>query len=83
VGEWSSSRPNPFTPGEIDPGTHCIGAWVSPTADLDIMKEKTSRAHSGNRTPAVQPVARHFIDWAVVLAAFSKFLEGSVTEACL
>jgi hypothetical protein len=39
-GEWSSSRPNPFTPGEVEPGTHGIGTWVSPRADVDTMEEK-------------------------------------------
>jgi hypothetical protein len=27
-GEWSTSRPGRFTPGERAPGTHWIGGWV-------------------------------------------------------
>jgi hypothetical protein len=27
-GQWSDSRPDRFTPGEIGPGTHRIGGWV-------------------------------------------------------
>jgi hypothetical protein len=34
-GEWSASRPCRFTPGERTPGTHWIGGWVDPRADLD------------------------------------------------
>jgi hypothetical protein len=34
-GKWSASRPGIFTPGERTPGTHWIGRWVGPRADLD------------------------------------------------
>jgi hypothetical protein len=35
--EWSASRPDLFTPGEIapPPGTYWIGGWVGPRAGLD------------------------------------------------
>jgi hypothetical protein len=39
-GEWSTSRPGRFTPGERDPGTHWIGGWVGLRAGLDDL-EKT------------------------------------------
>jgi len=32
VGEWSSSRPSRFSPGERGPDTHRIGSWVGPRA---------------------------------------------------
>jgi hypothetical protein len=39
-GEWSDSRPGRFTPGEIAPGTHSIGGWVDPRADIDDMEKR-------------------------------------------
>jgi hypothetical protein len=38
-GEWSTSRPSRFTPGERTPGTHLIGGWVDPGAGLDDMEK--------------------------------------------
>jgi hypothetical protein len=37
-GEWSASRPDRFTPGERACGTHCIGGWVGPRADVEKRK---------------------------------------------
>jgi hypothetical protein len=37
--EWSASRPGLFTPGERAPGTHWIGGWVGPRADVEDMEE--------------------------------------------
>jgi hypothetical protein len=37
-GELSASRPGRFTPDEGAPGTHCIGGWVGPRADLDAVE---------------------------------------------
>jgi hypothetical protein len=34
-GEWSTSRPGRFTPGEIAPGTHWIGGWVGPRTAME------------------------------------------------
>jgi hypothetical protein len=31
-GEWFTSLPCRFTPGERAPDTHCIGDWVGPRA---------------------------------------------------
>jgi hypothetical protein len=40
-GEWSASRPCRFNPRERAPGTHWIGGWVGPRADLDaVVKRK-------------------------------------------
>jgi hypothetical protein len=39
-GKWSASRPCRFTPGEKALGTHWVGGWVGPRADLDDV-EKT------------------------------------------
>jgi hypothetical protein len=39
-GEWSTSRPGRFTPGERDPDTHCIGDWVDPRAGLDSYRTR-------------------------------------------
>jgi hypothetical protein len=39
-GEWLVSRPGRFTPGEIAPGTHCIGGWVDPRAGLDDVEKR-------------------------------------------
>jgi hypothetical protein len=36
-GECSASRPGGFTPGEVVPGTHCIGGWVGPGVGLDAV----------------------------------------------
>jgi hypothetical protein len=38
-GEWSASRPDRFIPWKISPGTHWIGGWVSPRADLGYMEK--------------------------------------------
>jgi hypothetical protein len=39
-GEWSTSRPGRFTPGERAPGTHWIGGWVDLRAGVDVEKRK-------------------------------------------
>jgi hypothetical protein len=39
-GEWSTSRPGRFTPGERAPGTHCIGGWVDLRAGLDDLEKR-------------------------------------------
>jgi hypothetical protein len=33
--EWSASRPGPALPPGKGPGTHWIGGWVGPRADVD------------------------------------------------
>jgi hypothetical protein len=38
-GEWSISRPCPFTPGEKAPVIHWMAGWVDPTTGLDDMEK--------------------------------------------
>jgi hypothetical protein len=70
-GEWSASRPGrAFTPGERTPGTHCTGDWVGPRAGLDTEdrgKILCPRRGSNPDRPVVQPVVRHYTDWATRL----------------
>jgi hypothetical protein len=64
-GEWSASRPSPFTPGERALGTRWIGGWVSPRAVLNsVVKRKIPSPHreSNPRTPVVQPFAQRYTD---------------------
>jgi hypothetical protein len=58
-GEWSLSRPCRFIPREITTGIHWTRGWVGPKAGLEFVK---TLASAGNRTPAVQSVARRYID---------------------
>jgi hypothetical protein len=63
-----SITPRPlFTPGERTPGTHCTGGWVGPRAGLD--REARGKIlcpcrGSNPDRPVVQPVVRHYTDWA-------------------
>jgi hypothetical protein len=41
-GEWSTSRPGRFTPGERAPGTHWIGGWVDHRASLQEVEKRNS-----------------------------------------
>jgi hypothetical protein len=67
-GKWSASRPGrAFTPGERTPGTHCTGGWVGPRAGLDTEargKILFPCRGSNPARPVVQPVVRHYTDWA-------------------
>jgi hypothetical protein len=48
----------PLPPGERTPGAHWIEGWVGPRAGLDVVTRcKRNPAPTGNRTPAVHPVA--------------------------
>jgi hypothetical protein len=51
-----------LTPEERASGTHWIGNWVSPRVRLNAVEKRKSLAPAGNRTPAVQPVARRYTD---------------------
>jgi hypothetical protein len=39
-GEWSTSRPGRFTPGERAPSTHWIGGWVDLRAGQDDLEKR-------------------------------------------
>jgi hypothetical protein len=41
--EWLHSLPCRFTHGERTPGTHWIGGWVGPRADLDDVEKMNER----------------------------------------
>jgi hypothetical protein len=65
-GEWSASLPGRFTHRERALGTHWVGGWVAPRADLDAMvkgKISSPLRESNPRTPIVQPIAH--TDWAL------------------
>jgi hypothetical protein len=56
-----------FTPGERTPGTHCTGGWVGPRPGLDTETRGKilCRCRGSNPDrPVVQPVVRHYTDWA-------------------
>jgi hypothetical protein len=56
-----------FSPGERTPGSHCTGGWVGPRAGLDTEARGKilcpCRGSNPDR-PVVQPVVRHYADWA-------------------
>jgi hypothetical protein len=49
-------------PGERAPATHWIEGWVGPRAVLGFVEWRETSASAGSRTPALQPVARHYTD---------------------
>jgi hypothetical protein len=53
--------PAALPPGESAPGTHWIGGWVGPRADVDAV-EKRKIFPTGIRSPASQPVASPYTD---------------------
>jgi hypothetical protein len=62
-------------PGEKTLGTHCKGGWVGPRAGLDIeVRGKVLCLCWGSNLdrPVVQPVARHYTDWATRLTCISR-----------
>jgi hypothetical protein len=67
-GEWSESRPGrDLPPEERTPGTHWTGGWVGPRAGLDTeVRGKILFPCRGSNPdrPDVQPVVRHYTDWA-------------------
>jgi hypothetical protein len=67
-GGWSASRQgSAFTPGARTPGTHLTGDWVGPRAGLDTEvrgKILCPCRGSNPHRPVVQPVVRHYTDWA-------------------
>jgi hypothetical protein len=58
----NAHAPATLPTGEIS-GTHCIGGWVGPRADLDGCGK--SRPPPGFDPRTVQPVASRYTDWAI------------------
>jgi hypothetical protein len=57
-GEWSTSRPGRFTPGERAPGTHWIGGWVDLRAGLDDQEKKKFLTQPGLESRPLRRPAR-------------------------
>jgi hypothetical protein len=75
-GEWSASRlGRALAPGKEPPGNHWTRSWVGPRAGLDTEARGKilclCRALNLDR-PVVQPVARHYTDWATRLTLSTK-----------
>jgi hypothetical protein len=71
--------PAALYPRGKDPGTHCTGGLVGPRAGLDTeAREKSFRLcrESNVDGPVVQPVARHYTDWATQLTIILLFVDG-------
>jgi hypothetical protein len=49
-GEWSASRTGRAIPGEIGPGTHWTGGWISHETCLDDVTTTKSSTPAGHRT---------------------------------
>jgi hypothetical protein len=61
-GEWTASHPGRFTPGERAPGTHWIGGWVGPRADLDdVEKRKFLTLPGSELRPLGRPAGSHSV----------------------
>jgi hypothetical protein len=68
-GEWSASRPGRALPPGKEPPVP-IGqeaGWAPEPVWTQGLEEKSS-APAGDRTPVVQPVVRHYTDWAPTLS---------------
>jgi hypothetical protein len=60
-GEWSASQPGHFTPKKSAPGTHWIGGWVGPRANLDVVvKRKVLSPCQDLNLLIIQPIAHHY-----------------------
>jgi hypothetical protein len=64
-GEWSASCPCRFTRMERATDTHWIGGWVGPELVWMLWRREKS-CTAGNWTQDIQPVARHYTDWAIL-----------------
>jgi hypothetical protein len=66
-----SVTPRPrLSPGGRTSGTHCTGGWLGPRAGLDTEargKILCLCLESNLDRPVLQPVARHYTDWATQL----------------
>jgi hypothetical protein len=61
-GEWSTSRPGRFTPGERAPGTHWIGGWAGLRAGVDDLEKRKFLTLPGLE---LQPVASRYTNYAI------------------
>jgi hypothetical protein len=76
---WVASvMPRPrFILGERTPGTHWTGGWVDPRAGLaQRLEEKSFHLCWGSNlnSPVVQPLARHYTDWATRITVSYMYL---------
>jgi hypothetical protein len=55
--------PVALSPGEKP--SEPIGGWVGLRAGLEAMEKRKILPLPGTEPPAIQPVARHYIDWAI------------------
>jgi hypothetical protein len=64
-GEWSASRPGRALPPGKGPPVPIVqeAGWALEPVWTQRLEEKSS-VPAGDRTPVVQPVVRHFTDWA-------------------
>jgi hypothetical protein len=64
-GEWSASRPGRALPPGKGPPVSIVqeAGWAPEPVSTQGLEEKSS-APVGDRTPIVQPVVRHYTDWA-------------------
>jgi hypothetical protein len=53
-GEWSASRPDPFTPGERAGSTHWIGDWLGSIVGVDATDDNNNN-HNNNNKPSSNP----------------------------
>jgi hypothetical protein len=53
-----------YSRGKV-PCSHCIGGWVGPKACLDVVEKTKISCPCRNLTPAVQSVARRYIDRSI------------------
>jgi hypothetical protein len=56
-GDWTTSRPGHFTPGERVPGTNQLGGWVGPRAGLDDVEKRKFLTLPGLE---IRPLGRTF-----------------------
>jgi hypothetical protein len=58
-------EPPALPPAKEPPGIHWIGDWVGRRALSESYGEEENLTPAVIRTPAVQPVARLYTDWAI------------------
>jgi hypothetical protein len=63
--EWSASRPGRFTHWEKSPWYSLDRRLGGPQSQSGRCGEEKNLTLAGNRTPAIQPVARRCTDWAI------------------